>query len=115
MNNLDRIKNYCLQNRDRIKEYQLKIQNKIVARKKTYSNDEYKSDINFPLTCKTRSIKRQALNRKTKAVSTKEPLLIDIDLYRNWIEFQFTPEMNWQNTEIDHVKPIYLFEQVMNN
>ena len=34
---------------------------------------------------------------------------IDIDLYRKWIEWQFTPEMNWSNTELDNVKPICLF------
>ena len=26
------------------------------------------------------------------------------------MEFQFTPEMNWGNIEIDHVKPICLFD-----
>ena len=25
-------------------------------------------------------------------------------------EFQFTPEMNWSNIEIDHVKPICMFD-----
>ena len=27
-----------------------------------------------------------------------------------WIEWQFTPEMNWTNIEIDHVKPICMFD-----
>ena len=26
------------------------------------------------------------------------------------MEFQFTPEMKWENIEIDHVKPICLFD-----
>ena len=26
------------------------------------------------------------------------------------MEFQFTPEMNWGNIEIDHVKPICMFD-----
>ena len=34
---------------------------------------------------------------------------IDNDTYKNWIEFQVTPEMNWFNIEIDHVKPFCLF------
>ena len=34
----------------------------------------------------------------------------DIETYRKWIESQFTPEMNWQNIEIDHVKTICLFD-----
>ena len=46
----------------------------------------------------------------TKQSSTKEILGIDIDTYRKWIEFKFTPEMNWSNIEIDHVKPICLFD-----
>ena len=44
----------------------------------------------------------------TKQSSTKEILGIDIDFYRKWIEWQMTPEMNWQNIEIDHVKAICL-------
>ena len=46
----------------------------------------------------------------TKQSSTKEILGIDIDLYRKWLEFQFTPEMNWSNIEINHVKPICMFD-----
>ena len=30
-------------------------------------------------------------------------------LKKNWIEFRFTPKMNWSNIEIDHVKPICMF------
>ena len=44
-----------------------------------------------------------------KQSSTKEDLGIDIDLYRKRLEFQFTPEMNWSNTEVDHIKPICMF------
>ena len=35
---------------------------------------------------------------------------MNIDLYRKWIEVQMTPEMNWSNIEIDHVKAICLFD-----
>ena len=45
-----------------------------------------------------------------KSSSTKDILGIDIDTYRKWIEWQFTPEMNWSNTEVDHVKPIRMFD-----
>ena len=45
-----------------------------------------------------------------KQSSTKEILVVGIDTYRKWIEFQFTPEMNWLNIEIDHVKSICLFD-----
>ena len=46
----------------------------------------------------------------TKQSSIRQILGIDIDLYRKWIEWQFTPEMNWSNTEIDHMKAICLFD-----
>ena len=46
----------------------------------------------------------------TKRSTTTEILGIGIDLYRKWLEFQFTPEMNWGNIEIDHVKAICLFD-----
>ena len=46
----------------------------------------------------------------TKQSSTKEILGIDVETYRKWIEFQFTPEMKWYSFEIDHIKPICLFD-----
>ena len=48
------------------------------------------------------------LKGKTKSSSTKE--ILGIDTYRKRIEYQFTPQMNWLKIEIDHVKPICMFE-----
>ena len=45
-----------------------------------------------------------------KQSSSRDILGIDFDSYKKWIEFQFTPEMNWENIEIDHVKPICKFD-----
>ena len=45
-----------------------------------------------------------------KQSSTKEILGIDIETYKKWIEYQMTPEVNWDNIEIDHVKAICLFD-----
>ena len=45
----------------------------------------------------------------TKQSSTRDILGIDIHLLKKCIEYQFTPEMNWSNIEIDHVKPICMF------
>ena len=59
-----------------------------------YSYDRFKTDKNFRLICRTKSRLRQALGRKMKSISFKEILGIDIDLYRKWIEVQFTPQMN---------------------
>ena len=46
----------------------------------------------------------------TKQTSTRVILGIDIETYKKWIEWQFTPEMNWSNIETDHVKAIYMFD-----
>ena len=37
-------------------------------------------------------------------------LAIEIDTYKRWTEYQFNPELNWSNIEIDHVRPISLFD-----
>ena len=61
-----------------------------------------------------RSRNYKSLNGKSKSSSTKDMLGIDIDSFKKCIEYQFTPEMNWNYIEIDHVKPISLFD-VSNN
>ena len=68
-----------------------------------------KTDVNFLLTRNTRRRIHQALEGKTKS-STKHILGTDIDICRKRIEYQMTPEMNWLNIEIDHVKAICLFD-----
>ena len=83
---------------------------KINARIKVYLTDRYKKDVNFRLICQTRSRIRQALNGKVKTSSTKDILGIDIDTYKKWLEFKFTPDMNWTKIEIDHVKTICTFD-----
>ena len=72
--------------------------------------NKIKTDVNFRLIRNTRRRIHHALNGKSKSSSTKEFLGIDVDSYRKWIEFQFTPEMTWDNIEIDDVKAICLFD-----
>ena len=110
LQNRNRIKDYYLQNRDRIKEYQFKNHDKINTQQRKYKNNRYKTDINYRLICITRSRIRQALNRKTKSYSTIDILGIDIETYRKWIQWQMTPDMTWDNIEIDHVRPISSFD-----
>ena len=38
----------------------------------------------------------------------------DVDTYRSWVEYQFTPEMNLKKVDIDHGKSISSFH-VPNN
>ena len=108
--NPDRIKDYYLDNWDRTKEYQLRNHDKNNARKKTYSNDRYKTDINFRLIQKTRSRIFEVLQRISKSTLSKENLGTDIDSYRRGIEYHMTPNLNWTNIEIDHVKPLCMFD-----
>ena len=103
-------KKFYIKNLDKIKIYYLENRDKIITQQREYKNNRYKTDIYYRLICITRSRIRQALGRKTKSSSTIDILGLDIDLYRKWIEFQMTPEMNWSNIEIDHVKAICLFD-----
>ena len=76
---------------------------------KFFSKKRYRKDVNFCLIRETRKRIRQALQGKLKSYSTKDILGIDIDTYKKWLEFQFTPKKNRKNIEIDHVKPICMF------
>ena len=108
--NRDRVKQYYLDNHDRIKEYYLENRKQINTRMNECFKNRIKTDVNLRLIRNTRRRVHHALNGKTKSSHTKEILGIDIDLYRKWLEFQFTPEMNWSNIEVDHVKPICMFD-----
>ena len=77
---------------------------------KEYMKNRMKTIVNFRLIRNTRWRNHHALNGKSKSSSTKEISGIDIETYKKWIKFQMTPEMNWNIIEIDHVKPIYMFD-----
>ena len=106
----DYIKNYYVANQDRLlnkqKLYNKENRDKINTRMIEYVKNRRRTDVNFRLTRNTRQRIHQALQGKTKSSSTKDILGIDIDTYKKWLEFQFTPGMNWNNIEIDHVKAI---------
>ena len=88
----------------------MKNHDKINARKKIYSTKRYKTDIKFRLIRKTRSPIYKALKRLSKYSATKQNLGIAIDTYRRWIEYQIIPDMTWISIEIDHKKPICMFD-----
>ena len=75
-----------------------------------YIKNRIKTDFDFRLIRNTRRRIHHALNGKSKSSSTRGILGIDIETYKKWIKFQMTPEMNWNNNEIDHVKPICMFD-----
>ena len=84
--------------------------NKIIESRRQYEKNRIKTDVSFRSIRNTRRRIHHALNGKLKSSSTKEILGIDVDAYRKRIEWQFTREMNWSETEIDHVKSICLFD-----
>ena len=99
------------------KDYYLKHLDKIKInneqnreRRNIYLKNKRETNVNFRLISNTRNRIYKSLKAMTKQSSTKETLGIDIDLYRKRLEFQYTPEMNWSNIEIDHVKPICMFD-----
>ena len=108
------IKEYYVDNKDRLlnkqKFYNKENRDKINTRMKEYIKNRIKTDVNFRLISNTRRRIHHALNGKSKPSSTRDILGIDIDTYRKWIEYQMTPDMTWDNIEIDHVKAICLFD-----
>ena len=99
-------KKYYIKNLEKIKKYNE--QNK--ERRNIYLKNKRKTDVKFRLSSNTRKRIYKSLKGLTKQSSTRNKLGIDIGSYRKWIEFQFTPEMNWSNIEIDHVKPVCIFD-----
>ena len=53
--NREKTRKYYLENRDKIKNYYLENRDKIIAQKRIYSNNKYKSNINFRLIKNTRN------------------------------------------------------------
>ena len=93
--NLDKITKYNEQNRER---------------RNKYLENQRETDIKFRLISNTRNRIYNSLKGMTKQSSSKDILGIDIETYKKWIEYQLTPEMNWSNIEINHVKAICLFD-----
>ena len=111
---LIRKKQYYEDNREKIRNQQKKNYDEnrdvIIKNQIKYERNRRKTDVNFRLIRNTRRRIHHALNGKSKSSSTLDILGIDVETYLKWIEWQMTPEMNWSNIEIDHVKPICMFD-----
>ena len=82
----------------------------IIKNQIKYERNRRKTDVHILLIRNTRWRIHHALNGKSKSSSTRAFLGIDIEIDRNWIEWQMTPNMTWDNIEIDHAKAICLFD-----
>ena len=81
----------------------------IIKKRIEYEKNRLNTDIKYRLIKNTGRRIHHALNGKSKSSRTIDILGIDIETYRRWILWQMTPEMNWSNIEIDHVKSICMF------
>ena len=103
-------KQYQTMNKDKIKLYNKNYfqqnKNKINGSRK----NRKKIDVNFRLICNARRRIPHALNGKSKSISTEEVLGIDIETYKKMVEWQMTPDMTWDNIELDDVRPICMFD-----
>ena len=97
-------------NPEKVKQNQKKYNEQNKEKRIIYLRNKRETDVNYRMIVYTRNRIYKSLKGTTKQSSTKEILGIDIDLYRKWLEFQFTSEMNWSNIEVDHIKPICMFD-----
>lgn len=101
-------KGYREKNKYRIKQ---KMKDYLPIRKQRIK-DRRKTDLDFQLS----EVLRSKIHKMIRGQETSYMDLIGLshDHFRNWIEFQFTPEMSWENMgtywHIDHVLPLSRFD-----
>lgn len=122
-------KRYYENNKDKIqlykKEYDEKNKEslKIKSAQRSQKNKEHrnaklkerrKNDLEFRIMGNLRTRVRSALNSKLKENKTIELIGCNIKEFKQWLEFQFDLNMNWNNYgvewEIDHVIPCASFD-----
>jgi len=99
-------------NREDIKTYIKKKQQEYLPIRKIKIKERRKIDINFKMSEILRSkIHKMLHNRKSSYIKY---LGCDIEWFKEWIEFRFHDDMNWDNLgsywQIDHILPINSFD-----
>jgi hypothetical protein len=98
-----------------VKKYQQQNKEKLNKYRNEYSKQRKNTDINYRLGFILRGRLLDALKRSniTKRHSVMKLIGCTIEEYKQYIEQQLKPEMNWDNHgevwEIDHIKPCSLF------
>lgn len=123
--NKNRYKQYYIDNIERIIQYrentknyqkQYRLNNK---KHLNYINNKYilkkrNTNINFRILDNIRSRLRMALKNNSKKTSSIDLLSCSIEYFKQYIENQFLPEMNWNNWgeiwELDHIIPCSKFD-----
>ena len=103
-------KDWNKKNPQKVKQNQKKYNEQNKEKRNIYLKSKRETDVKIRLISNTRNRTYKSLKGMTKQSSTKEILGIDVDLYKKWIECLMTPEMNWTTIEVDHVKPICMFD-----
>jgi len=84
----------------------------IKERKRNYTVNRRKTDLNFKLACNLRARLSRALKGNFKKSSLSEYLGCRIDFLKQHLESKFLPNMTWTNYgqwHIDHIKPLSAF------
>ena len=79
-------------NPDKVKQIQKKYNEQNKEKRNIYLKNKRETDVNFRLINNTRNKIYKSLKGMTKQSSSRDILGIDIDTYKKWLEFQFTPE-----------------------
>ena len=103
-------KHWNKNNPEKVKQNQKKYKEQNKEKRNIYLKNKRETDDNFRLISNTKNRIYKSLKGMTKYLSTKKVLGIDIETYKKWIKWQMTPDMTWDNIEIDHVRPISLFD-----
>lgn len=100
----------------RQKEYNKINKDKLLIKRREYNLKKYKYDIPYRLLILLRCRLNDMLRSKyiIKTYSAKKLLGCNLNEYKQYLEHQFKPEMNWENYgdiwEIDHIKPCSKFD-----
>lgn len=107
-----RSKLYRKNNPEKVKTYMQKWKKENKERERIYRNNWYSNKIEndsfFKLKSNIRTLIRISLKSKNivKNSKTFEILGCDYIFFKDYIQSQFTKEMNWNNIHLDHIKPL---------
>lgn len=130
INNKEKINKYTLENKEKLLEYSKNYRkdNKEYFNKWKDENNSYyykyhqenkkrlwilkkerlKTDSLFAFKCRIRALVCISIRKRgyTKKSKTSEYLGCSYEFFKEYIEAQFTSEMNWDNIHLDHIKPM---------
>jgi hypothetical protein len=99
---------------ERTKRYKANNRLTVTNRNREYKKNRRDTDPTYKLVLSVRSRIKSAINRNSKSNRSLKLLGCSASFYREYLEMQFTKEMNWENHgtywEIDHVIPCASFD-----